>query len=44
MRNFLRVLTTPEEWSIGSILAVGMMAAWTLAVLYGAAFDANFPV
>lgn len=42
MKTFWLVLTTPEEWSVGSVWAVGLMAAWTLAVLYGAAWDANY--
>ncbi|MGN0024162.1 MAG: hypothetical protein ACI351_01875 [Candidatus Avelusimicrobium sp.] len=43
MKNFLHVLSTPEEWSLVSVWLVGLAAAFTLAVLFGAAFDANFP-
>nr|QGT50628.1 hypothetical protein Elusimicrob1349_0980 [uncultured Elusimicrobia bacterium] len=42
MKRFFEVLTTPEEWSVVSLLLVGFAGAWTLAVLFGAAFDANF--
>ena len=43
MRNFLHTLTTPEEWSLISIILVGLMFLWTFSVLVGEAFDANFP-
>lgn len=42
MRNFLHTLTTPEEWSPASVFAVGLAFIWALAVLAGAAFDAQF--
>lgn len=41
MKTFLHTLTTPEEWSPFSIFVVGIMFAFTLAVLAGNAFDAN---
>mgnify|MGYP000055317286 FL=1 len=40
--NFYHTLTTPEEWSLVSILLVGEAAAFLIAVLAGAAFDAQF--
>lgn len=43
MKTFWHVLTTPEEWSIVSIILVGLMFLWTFSVLVGEAFDANFP-
>lgn len=46
MNNFIRAfyhtLTTPEEWSIVSILLVGEAAAFLIAVLTVNAFDAQF--
>lgn len=46
MNNFIRAfyhtLTTPEEWSIVSILLVGEAAAFLIAVLAVNAFDAQF--
>lgn len=42
MRNFLHTLTTPEEWHPVSIAVVGLAFVWALAVLAGAAFDAQF--
>ena len=46
MNNFIRAfyhtLTTPEEWSIVSILLVGEAAAFLIAVLAANAFDAQF--
>lgn len=42
MRNFLHTLTTPEEWHPASIVVVGLAFVWALAVLAGAAFDAQF--
>ncbi len=42
MKKFFDVLTSPEEWSLASIVLVGFAGAWTLAVVFGAAFDANF--
>ena len=43
MKKFFWTLTNPQEWSTGSLWAVGIAAAFTLAVLYGQAFDVNFP-
>ena len=43
MKTFWHVLTTPEEWSLISIILVGLMFLWTFSVLFGEAFDANFP-
>lgn len=42
MKIFFHTLTTPEDWSPVSLWAVGIMFAFTLAVLAGNAFDANF--
>ncbi len=46
MNNFIRAfyhtLTTPEEWSLVSILLVGEAAAFLIAVLAVNAFDAQF--
>lgn len=42
MKIFFHTLTTPEDWSPFSIFVVGIMFAFTLAVLAGNAFDANF--
>ncbi len=46
MNNFIRAfyhtLTTPEEWHPASIAVVGLAFVWALAVLAGAAFDAQF--
>lgn len=46
MNNFIRAfyhtLTTPEEWSLVSILLVGEAAAFLMAVLAVNAFDAQF--
>lgn len=46
MNNFIRAfyhtLTTPEEWSLVSILLVGEAAAFLIAVLTVNAFDAQF--
>lgn len=40
--QFYHTLTTPEEWHAGSIIVVGLAFVWALAVLAGAAFDAQF--
>lgn len=40
--NFYHTLTTPEEWSLVSILLVGEAAAFLIAVLAVNAFDAQF--
>ena len=40
--NFYHTLTTPEEWSLVSILLVGEAAAFLIAVLTVNAFDAQF--
>lgn len=46
MNNFIRAfyhtLTVPEEWHPASISVVGLAFVWALAVLAGAAFDAQF--
>ena len=42
LRTFYHTLTTPGEWHGVSILAVGLGFIFTLAVLAGAAFDAQF--
>ncbi len=42
IRAFYHTLTTPEEWSIVSILLVGEAAAFLIAVLAVNAFDAQF--
>ena len=46
MNNFIRAfyhtLTTPEEWSLVSILLIGEAAAFLIAVLAVNAFDAQF--
>lgn len=42
MRKFLHTLITPEEWHPASIAVVGLAFVWALAVLAGAAFDAQF--
>lgn len=39
---FYHTLTTPEEWSLVSILLVGEAAAFLIAVLAVNAFDAQF--
>lgn len=36
-------ISNPQEWSAGSLWAVGLAAAWAFGVFLGAAFDANFP-
>lgn len=41
-RAFYHTLTTPEEWSLVSILLVGEAAAFLIAVLTVNAFDAQF--
>ena len=40
--NFYHTLTTPEEWSLVSILLVGEAAAFLIVVLAVNAFDAQF--
>lgn len=42
IRAFYHTLTTPEEWSIVSILLVGEAAAFLIAILAVNAFDAQF--
>lgn len=42
MKNLWRTLTTPQEWSVVSVVMVGLAALWALGVLAGAAFDARF--
>lgn len=42
IRAFYHTLTTPEEWSLLSILLVGEAAAFLIAVLAVNAFDAQF--
>ena len=42
IRAFYHTLTTPEEWSLVSILLVGEAAAFLIAVLTVNAFDAQF--
>ncbi|WP_428050324.1 hypothetical protein [Candidatus Avelusimicrobium fimicolum] len=42
IRAFYHTLTTPEEWSLVSILLVGEAAAFLIAVLAVNAFDAQF--
>ena len=37
--QFYHTLTTPEEWSTGSIIAVGIAGMLCLSVLAGEAFD-----
>lgn len=40
--TFWHTLTMPEEWHPASITVVGLAFVWALAVLAGAAFDAQF--
>lgn len=42
IKDFWHTLTTPEEWHTASIAIVGLAFVWALAVLAGAAFDAQF--
>lgn len=42
IREFWETLTTPESWHPASIAVVGLAFVWALAVLAGAAFDAQF--
>ncbi|WP_428064447.1 hypothetical protein [Candidatus Avelusimicrobium fimicolum] len=42
IRAFYHTLTTPEEWSLVSILLVGEAMAFLIAVLAVNAFDAQF--
>jgi hypothetical protein len=42
MKRFFYMLSAPEEWSPASVFAVGLAFVWALAVLAGAAFDAQF--
>ena len=37
--EFWHTLTTPEEWSTGSIIAVGIAYAIAFGILMGEAFD-----
>ena len=37
--QFYHTLTTPEEWSIGSLIAVGIAYVLYMGVLLGEAFD-----
>ena len=39
-KEFWHTLTTPEEWSDGSIVAVGIACAILFGLLMGEAFDA----
>lgn len=42
MKRFFYMLSAPEEWHPASIAVVGLAFIWALAVLAGAAFDAQF--
>lgn len=42
LKKFWKTLTTPEEWSLVSVLLVGEAAAFLMAVLIVNAFDAQF--
>ena len=43
MKKFIWTVSNPQEWSPFSLWTVGLAAAFTFAVLFGQAFDANFP-
>ncbi len=42
MKKFIWTVSNPQEWSPFSLFAVGIAAAFTFSVLFGAAFDAQF--
>lgn len=42
LKKFWKTLTTPEEWSLVSLVLVGETAAFLMAVLIVNAFDAQF--
>ena len=42
IKEFWETLTTPESWHPAIVAVVGLAFAWALAILVGAAFDAQF--
>lgn len=42
IKEFWETLTTPECWHPVSVAVVGVAFVWTLVILAGAAFDAQF--